>query len=140
MGNRVGATAQPTGDTLHRTLKAVLDTGEAATLNEPHRLFAGFGLVVEVGQDVTASPTLQAMVLTAVNTARRCFLGGVEVVGTVDVDLKVPWRRCGTLAEAVTDLHGRVAAHAPPELYVLPRISIGDGRLPTAATAFAVRG
>lgn len=135
------ATGQLTGDTLHRTVKVVLDTGEATTLEEAQRLFADYRLVIEVGRDVATSPTLQAMVLTAVNTARRCFLGGVDVVGKVEnVDLKVPWRQCGTLAEAVTDLHGRVAAHARADLHELPRIIIGDGRLPTSATAFAARG
>jgi len=102
VGNSVGAAPTPTGDTLHRTLKAVLDSGEVATLDEAQRLFAGYRLVVEVGLAIAASPTLQAMALTIVNTARRCFLGGVDVVGAVDVDLKVPWRRCGTLAEAGT--------------------------------------
>src|SRR5689334_10945069 len=95
------ARGQLTGDTLHRTLKVVLDTGEATTLEEAQRLFSSYRLVVEVGQEVASSPTLQAMVLTAVNTARRCFLGGVDVVGRVDVDLKVPWPQRGTLAEAV---------------------------------------
>ena len=145
MGKRAGTVAQPardqpTGDTLHRTLKAALDTGEATTLEEAQRLFAGYRLLIEVGRDVAASPTLQAMALTAVNTARRCFLGGVDVVGAVDVDLRVPWRRCKTLAEAVMELHGRVAVHAPSALHEFPRIIIGDGHLPTATTGFAVRG
>lgn len=129
-----------TGDTLHRTLKVVLDTGEATTLEEAQRLFAGYRLVLEIGRDVAGSPTLQAMVLTAVNTARRCFLGGVDVVGSVDMDLLVPWKRCRTLAEAVTDLQGRASMHAPARIHGLPRIIIGDGRLPIEGTKFAVSG
>ena len=64
-------------DQLHRHLKLVLDTGEAASLEEAQRLFDSYRLGIVVGSSVAHSATLQATVLTAVNAGRRSFLGGV---------------------------------------------------------------
>lgn len=110
-------------DQLHRLVKLALDSGEVATLEEAERLFAGYRLGVAVGRDAAASPTLQAAVLTAVNAGRRGFLGGVSVAGALDVPLRVPWRECRTLAEAVADLQGGIVPVLDPEI---PRLVIGD--------------
>lgn len=122
-------------DRLHRLVKLALDTGEAATLEQAERLFAGYHLGIAVGRDAAASPTLQAAVLTAVNTGRRSFLGGVSVVGAVDVPLRVPWRDCRTLAEAVADLRGEIVPALLPEI---PRIVVGDANVDCGGE-FAVR-
>lgn len=124
------------GDVLHRAVKMALDTGEAATLEEALSLFKGYRLVIAVGTDVARSATLQAVVLTIVNTGRRCFLGGVEVVGSLDVPLRAQWRACRTLREAVEDLGG-VSTTAPSEL--APLVVIGDTAMPAATRQFAVR-
>ena len=73
--------------------------------------------------------------LTAVNTGRRSFLGGVSVEGTLDVPLLVPWSRCRTLREAIVDLRGVISDCAPG----VPRIVIGGGSIPLADSEFAVR-
>ena len=122
-------------DQLHRHLKLALDTGEAASLEEAQRLFDSYRLGVAVGSSVAHSPTLQAAVLTAVNTGRRSFLGGVCVEGALDVPLLVPWDRCRTLGEAVVDLQGVVTDLTPS----IPKIVIGNGALPPAEAEFAVR-
>ena len=122
-------------DQLHRHLKLVLDTGEAASLEEAQRLFDRYRLGIAVGSSVAHSATLQATVLTAVNTGRRSFLGGVCVEGALDVPLLVPWGRCRTLGEAVADLQGVVTDLTRG----IPRIVIGDGPLPPADAEFAVR-
>src|SRR5258708_9234890 len=127
---------QNRSDILHRTVKLALDTGEASTVEEAERLFAGYRLLLEVGPDIAQSPTLQAALLTAVNTGRRCFLGGVQVVGNLDVALHVPWRHCRTLADAIIDLQGKIAAKADP---TLPRIIFGDAGSLTGSSPFAVR-
>jgi hypothetical protein len=124
------------GDELHRAVKLALDSGEAATLAEAIALFEGYRLAIEVGPDVARSPSLQAAVLTAVNTARRCFLGGVDVAGQLDVELLVPWRRCRTLGEAVADLRGVAVSAVTPGI---PYILLGDGIAPTGDRAFAIR-
>ena len=122
-------------DQLHRHIKLALDTGEAASLEEAQSLFQSYRLGIEVGSDVAYSATLQAAVLTAVNTGRRSFLGGVCVEGTVDVPLLVPWGRCHTLREAILDLQGVMTDCA----YGVPKIVIGDELNSPADAEFAVR-
>jgi len=122
------------GDTLNRSVKLAIDSGEAASLDEARRIFEGYRLRINVGPDVAFSPTLQAALLTAVNVGRRCFLGGVEVSGCPDSELHLPWRHCRTIPEAVDDLQGRLtqagAANAP-------LIVIGDAN--ANSSEFAVR-
>ena len=122
-------------DQLHRLVKLALDTGEVASLNEAQRLFGSYRLGIMVGRNVAHSATLQAAVLTAVNTGRRSFLGGIYVEGTLDVPLLVPWGRCHTLREAVEDLQGIITLFAPD----VPRIVIGDVSIPAGDAEFAVR-
>lgn len=110
-------------ENLNRTLKLVLDNGEASTIEEAEKIFGGYRLGIEVGEDVASSPTLQAAVLTAVNTARRCFLGGVLVAGSLNVVLRVPWRKFKYLSEAITDLRGEVVDILPPGV---PKLLVGD--------------
>ena len=123
-------------DQVHRLVKLLVDTGEVASFADAARLLATYRLAIDVGAEVCASPTLQAAVLTAVTTARRSFLGGVEVTGSLDVPLKVPWRRCQTLAEAIIDLQGRVVETIDPES---PRVVVGDGRASASHGEFLVR-
>ncbi len=122
-------------DELHRHLKLALDTGEAGSLEEARRLFDSYRLGIVVGGSVAHSPTMQAAVLTAVNTGRRSFLGGVSVEGTLDLPLLVPWGRCRTLREAVVDLGGVIADCAPG----VPRIVMGGKSPPSTDAEFAVR-
>ncbi|MXX92783.1 MAG: thiamine biosynthesis protein ThiF [Chloroflexi bacterium] len=122
-------------DQLHRHLKLALDTGEVANLEEARILFDSYRLGIVVGSGIAHSATMQAAVLTAVNTGRRSFLGGVFVEGTLDVPLLVPWGRCRTLEDAVVDLKG-VIADCSPEV---PRLVIGGDSAPNTDSEFAVR-
>ena len=122
-------------DQLHRHLKLAHDTGEAASLEDARSLFDSYRLGIVVGGSVAHSPTMQAAVLTAVNTGRRSFLGGVSVEGTLDVHLLVPWGRCRTLGEAIVDLRGVTTDCAPG----VPRIVIGGESMPSTDAEFAVR-
>lgn len=128
--------AETIGDELNRTLKIMLDSGEAASVEEAQRIFEGFRLQIHIGNDVATSQTLQAALLTAVNTGRRCFLGGVTVVGNTNVGLLIPWRRCRTLREAVLDLQGE-----PSEVFDdnTPQIFIGDTNSKIPTNEFAMR-
>ncbi len=121
---------------LSRVIKIAIDSGEVSTVEEAEDLFAGYRLAISVGPEIENSPTLQAALLTAVNTARRCFLGGVFVSGNVDVDLLVPWRRYRTLQDAVVDLDGQL----DPGLYLesIPLIGLGSLSAPACGT-FAVQ-
>ena len=122
-------------NTLHRLVKLAVDTGQAATFQQAEQIFAGYRLGIEVGPDIAYTATGQAAVLTAVNCARRCFLGGVEVFGPMDAALLVPWGRSRTLGEAVADLQGTVVDAVTPEI---PRIVVGDAGA-EALGPFAVR-
>jgi hypothetical protein len=126
----------PSDDRLHRAIKLALDSGEVGSLEEAIALFEGYRLVVDVGADVARSPSLQAAVLTAVNTGRRCFLGGVEVVGALDRELRIPWNELSTLGAAVVDLGGIPVEAVDPGR---PRVTIGDGTLEPSPGNFAIR-
>jgi hypothetical protein len=65
-------------DEFDRTLKLAVDSGEAATWSEADALFKRYRLQVICGPKLSTSATLQAALLTIVNTASRCFLGGVQ--------------------------------------------------------------
>ena len=120
---------------LHRLMKISIDSGEATTIADAQRLFSGYRLAIQVGKDVAHSPTLQASLLTAVNTARRCFLGGVEISGELNVPLCIPWRNYKTLSDAIVDLQGKPVKRLAPEI---PRIIIGDNSKHQTTSQFAV--
>jgi hypothetical protein len=96
------------GDGLHRLAKLALDSGEAASIDEAMALFRSYALHIEVGADIEASPAKQAALLTAVNAARRAFLGGVTVGGLSDALCSLPYGYGRALAELVEDLGARL--------------------------------
>lgn len=126
--------AEHIADTLNRVVKLALDTGEAASLEAAQALFAGYKLQVEVGAEAARNPGFQIALLTIVNTARRCFLGGVSVCGNMDEPLRVPFSGSGTLCDAVLALGGRSAPLASDT----PLIVLGDSKM-EATSGFAVR-
>jgi hypothetical protein len=106
---------------LSRTIKIVLDSGEAKDVEEAERIFKTYRLRINVGADITKSSTLQAMLLTVVNTARRCFLGGVEIASCPDGKLLVPWKKRQTIKEAIIDLGGSITdkiSNGAPEIFI----------------------
>ena len=110
-------------NSLNRLVKLAMDTGEVPTLEDAHRLFGGYRLAVSAGGDVGHSRTHQAALLTIVNSARRCLLGGIEVNGITDMDLLVPVPGYRSLEDAVFGLGGRVVASVSPEA---PLVVIGN--------------
>lgn len=107
---------------LNRTVKLALDTGEASSVEEAERIFAGYRLQIVVGADVAHKPLLQAALLTAVNCAARTMLGGVIVVGAGG-PLCVTLHPYGDLQQAVTGLGGRLVG--APEIGA-PTLVLGD--------------
>lgn len=100
--------AQELGDSLHRTVKLLVDEGEASSLEEAQEILKSYRLRICVGANIASSPTRQAMLLTAVNTGVRCFLGGVEVQLAADAPLLVFCRDSQMVGEAVNQLGGEV--------------------------------
>lgn len=122
-------------DSLNRLVKLAMDTGEAESMKDAHRLFAGYRLAVVVGDDVGRSPTHQAALLTIVNAGRRSLLGGLEVEGVEDMELLVPVPPYRSLEEAVTGLGGRVVSTVHPDT---PLVAVGNASS-TTERAFSVR-
>lgn len=77
-------------DSFHRLMKLLVDSGEAATMDEAAATFSQYGVRVVLGGDVPESPALQMIALTVINTAARSFQGNVEVCGVGDIALIVP--------------------------------------------------
>jgi len=123
-------------EVLSRTVKMALDSGEAATLEEAQRIFKGYQLAIEVGPSVATSPTQQACLLSAINSGRRAFLGGVYVGGSLEFNLLIPWKKCKSVEEAILDLRGIIVKNVPCEI---PRVTIGDINTPKTIGPFAVR-
>ena len=67
-------------DTLNRTVKLAVDTGEAESVEAAERLFRGYKMQILIGGDVAGNAVLRAALLTAVNCAARTLLGGVTVM------------------------------------------------------------
>lgn len=121
---------------LHRLVKLMMDSGEAASVEEAEQILSHYRLAIRVDKGAAASPAYQAALLTAVNTGRRCFLGGVQVSGDLDIPLRIPWRRCSILAEAIIELQGQIVGESEPGL---PLIYFGDAILEDASHEFSVR-
>ena len=112
-------------DSLNRLVKLAMDTGETESLEDAEKLFIGYRLAVSVGDDAGHSTTHQAALLTIVNSASRCLLGGVEVEGITDMNLLVPVPPYRTLEDAVVGLGGRVVRSVRPDA---PLVVIGNAR------------
>ena len=112
-------------DSLNRLVKLAMDTGEAESLEEAEKLFMGYRLGVSVGDEMGHSQTHQAALLTIVNSARRCLLGGIEVEGIADMGLLVPVPPYRSLEEAVGGLGGRVVRSVDPDV---PLVVVGNAK------------
>ncbi len=69
-------------DSFHRLAKALVDSGEAATVQEALDTFAAYGVRIRLAADVATDVTAQVIALTAVNAAARSFQGNVVVEST----------------------------------------------------------
>ncbi len=129
-------TAEQIGNELNRSIKLAIDSGEASTIDAARAIFEGYKLGIRLGPDIASSPTKQVALLMAINTARRCFLGGVEVeIREGDANLLVPWRDCQTIDQAIIDLGGKTGDAVGADL---PTIVLGDVNEPIR-NEFALR-
>jgi len=75
------------------------------TAEEAEAILKSLTLRIVATPGVAASAAAQAGLLTAINTGKRCFLGGVHVDGLeTPIALKVPYPPFRTLNEAVSEL------------------------------------
>lgn len=68
-----------------------------------------FRLNLICGEEIRHSVALQSALLTAVNTGKRAFLGGVSVEMPPTVDATVPWPGRGSLNQIVRSLGARLS-------------------------------
>jgi hypothetical protein len=108
---------------LNRLVKIALDTGEASSIEEAERIFAGYRMQIAVGPDVAGSAVLQAALLTATNCGARAFLDGVSVVGAGG-ELAVSIPGFARIEDALTAFGARTADRIRPDL---PTLVIGGG-------------
>ena len=111
-------------DSLSRTAKILLDSGDARSIEEAHATLESFVLQVYVGRGIAGNRSRQAALLTVVNAAARAFEGGVFVHVLEDATVDVGWycgktlvdavRRCGgILVVALGDEHPTICVGEP---------------------------
>jgi hypothetical protein len=105
---------EPLHISLHRTAKYFMDSGRVQTTEEAMDLLKSFGLTIAVGSEIQTSPAAQVALFTLVNLARRTFLAGVEIVGLCDAPVLSHLALETSLADAVSNLGGRVVSQARP--------------------------
>lgn len=120
-------------DSLHRLFKQAIDSGTVESIAEAEALFAGYRLSIEYTAEADDA-VQQATLLTSVALARRIFLGGVIVSGSLHGPVVVPLPLGPTLADAVVQLGATVNRAS----VMCPTIVIGGGRAPRR-DIFAVR-
>jgi hypothetical protein len=122
-------------ESMHRLAKLALDSGEVSSPEEALALFSRYRLRIHLGAGWADTLAGQACFLTALNTAARAFLGGVEVFGDLDLVLRVPLFEGQSARTVATALGGVVAAEPTTRSSTLVL-----GRAPAGPTAeFCVR-
>lgn len=76
-------------ESLHRLVKLLIDTGEAASINEALENFDRYGVKIRIGRLERDHVGTQVIALTAINCASRCFRGNVAVESD-DFELTAP--------------------------------------------------
>lgn len=109
----------PTPETMHRGAKLFMDRGQVANYSDALGILHGFRVGIAVGADVAFSEAAQVALLTAVNAARRSFLGGIDVAGCPDVSAKTPLAAGTGLRRAIEMLGGRLVGAVDPTAPVL---------------------
>lgn len=97
-----------TADTLHRTVKLLIDSGRAKNPSQAREILESLVLQVAVGAEIETDLAAQAALLTILNAGHRAFLGGVHVSIEHDARLDVPWAAGVSAYDAVHRFGGRV--------------------------------
>ena len=114
----------PTIEKLNRLAKAIMQR-HTVSYAEALNLLATFRLFVSIDPSVVSLGQYQAALLTAVNTGKRAFLGGVTVDLPYQVPCVLPGWRGAPLNEVVASIGGTFASLAPPDSR---RLGIGPAK------------
>ena len=110
-------------NSLHRLTKSLVDSGEAATIEEAQQQFRRYGVRVYLEKSVADDPTQQLIALTVINLASRSFCGNVALSGATDAVLNIGPFRGLPLSEAIRDLGLTVLPE--PKVEGWPQILVG---------------
>ncbi len=117
-------------DSMHRLAKMALDAGEVASPEEAVALFSRYRLRIHLGHGWANTLAGQACFLTALNTAVRAFLGGVEVYGDLGLTLDVPLYQGRSARGVAEELGARMVTNASTALPTLVLGAAPDGPPP----------
>lgn len=114
-------TSLPSVDELNRLAKAIMQR-RRVSYAEALEILHGLTLHLVCPPDAIRRTQYQAALVTAVNTGKRAFLGGVLVEVETDVPCTLPGWPGKSLAQVVAELGGSVSS---PELPASKTISVG---------------
>ena len=100
-----------TEDNLNRLALGIIEKNKCS-YPDALRILGSLELYVKCGEEIRKSVSLQAALLTIVNTGKRAFLGGVFVEMPDDMGLNLKWPFSNTLNRAVTDLGGTIISES----------------------------
>jgi hypothetical protein len=96
-----------TDDNLHRLINLIILKHDCKiSSSEAEEILKGYKLTLTCGPEIAKSKALQAALLTAINTGKRSFLGGIEIIMPGNVSPLVYWPEKQTLNEIVVELGG----------------------------------
>ena len=96
-------------DTFNRLSLGIMEKARCSP-EEALRRLTSLSLHMECGEAIRHSLPLQAALLTAVNTGKRAFLGGISVNMPHDVSCLLPWPGKKGLNEIVVELGASISA------------------------------
>jgi hypothetical protein len=82
-------------------------------------ILESFTLNLICGERIKSSPSLQAALLTAANTGKRAFLGGVFIQLPENVKCLVPWSKSLSLTEILKEMGCEVSGSNPSANFTL---------------------
>jgi hypothetical protein len=110
---------------LHRLLKLIMVT-RGIDLASATEFLSNLPITLKCSDSIRGSVALQAALLTAVNCAHRCYLGGVTVVMPESVKSLLPAHQVKFLNELVEVYGGKLAAQEPDNQRVLTISGAGE--------------
>lgn len=113
-------------DSLHRLAKALIDSGESASISEALDTFSRYGVRIRFDGETYQDVGQQILALTAINCAARSFQGNVLIEGE-DFELTAPGF-IGQRLQTFLDWAG-VKAQTPIEAGRWPRILVSGDRV-----------
>lgn len=120
----------PQPDRLHRTGKALVDSGRAKDPEHARQILESLVLQVAVGADLAADPAAQASLATIVNAGCRAFLGGVHVQLDDDPLLATGWTSGVTAGDVARRFGGQVVGRLANDR---PTLTVARPAAPTGA-------